>query len=110
AANTGAKRVAVNKYTLSDEYALGVYPNPAREFFDIRVVLPGEAHVSLRLFDLAGRQVASLANALYGEGEHLLSTGTGHGLAPGIYLLQMKATPVEEAGHSFTREMKVVIM
>ncbi len=58
------------------------------------VVVPYEAQVNLILFDVKGRQVAVIADRVFGAGEHTLSWNgrARNGKAsPGIYFLRMEA-------------------
>ena len=61
----------------------------------LRLRLPGEARVRLRIFDARGRAVATLLDAWRPAGEHLLEwpgrDGRGRRVAPGVYLAVAEA-------------------
>ncbi|HYE57574.1 MAG TPA: hypothetical protein VD948_03670, partial [Rhodothermales bacterium] len=68
-------------------------PNPARAATTFRFTLGTPARVTLRLFDAAGRQVASLAEGtMFGPGRHAMPFGTD-ALAPGLYTYRLTADP-----------------
>jgi hypothetical protein len=82
------------------EFALrGIAPNPTDAGATIEYTVPRAAYVSLRLFDLQGREVASLANGLHGPGRyHVTWSGEVDGApaAAGIYFLHMKAPGLDQ--------------
>jgi pyrimidine deaminase RibD-like protein len=78
-------------------------PNPASEVATIRYVLSTPASVSLTIFDLQGRRMASpLARVLEAAGPHSVSVNTQN-WPPGCYLYRVQA-----GGASAMRKMVVV--
>jgi type IX secretion system substrate protein len=66
-------------------------PNPVHASAVIRFTLAAPASVSLAIFDLAGRRVASLVQReRTSAGQHEIPLNT-HGLAPGCYLCRFEA-------------------
>ena len=74
-------------------FALGVHPNPSAGPADIEYSLPREAPVRLRVFDVAGREVARLVDGPQPAGRHVaIWSGTpaaAHARA-GIYLIRFE--------------------
>ena len=66
------------------------YPNPAQGEATIAYDLPREARVSLRVFDVTGREVAVLVNGPEGRGHHEARLAAGR-LEPGAYYYALKA-------------------
>ena len=66
------------------------YPNPAHELATISYELPRAAEVSLRLYDVAGRELAALADGPRPSGRHIVPVVTQR-LAPGTYHYQLRA-------------------
>ncbi len=70
-------------------------PNPARDRVRLAYALPRAAHVRASVHDLAGREVARLADADEPAGAHELAwtPADAHGapLAPGVYLVRVTA-------------------
>lgn len=67
----------------------GTYPNPARSRATIRYALPETRDVTLRLYDMLGRQVRSIVSARQ-VGRHEASLDVGR-LPSGTYFLRLKA-------------------
>jgi hypothetical protein len=78
-------------------------PNPGRPFTTIAFDLPRATHVTLRVFDLTGRRVVTLADGQYPPGRHTVSWTGGAGLLSGAYFYRLDAE-----GFSQTRKMLVV--
>ena len=80
-----------------------VYPNPFNSSATIRYNLNTEADVTLRLFDITGREVMTLiddVNKAVGKYSTVLN---GNDLPAGLYLLKL------EAGHDFSVR-KIILM
>lgn len=69
-------------------------PNPFRGPTRISFVLPQAGHASLRIFDLAGRRVATLLDASIAAGGHAYEwngcNAAGGACAPGVYLYRLE--------------------
>jgi hypothetical protein len=82
-------------------------PNPFRPNTTIRFALPSERQVDLRVFDLAGRAVKTLANGQLGPGLHTLvwdgTSDRGSRLASGVYFYRIVA-----GGDRAERKMVIV--
>ncbi len=85
--------VAARGETLPTAFALDPsYPNPANRATTIAYALPEPAAVTLRVYDLLGREVATLVEAEQAAGfyESVLRTAP---LASGVYLYRLDAGP-----------------
>ncbi len=75
------------------EFWFAAGPSPAGVSAVVRFGLPREANVSLRVFDVAGREMTSLANGRFPAGEHTASwdlrDGAGRRVDRGVYYLRM---------------------
>jgi hypothetical protein len=65
-------------------------PNPFRGTTTIAFGLPDARHVSLRVYDLAGREVAILADGVMAAGRHELRFDA-RGLIHGVYFYTLRA-------------------
>jgi hypothetical protein len=79
-----------------DTYGLrGNYPNPFSRTTTILFQLPERSNVNLSIFDVLGRHVATLIDAVLNTGAHAVSwDGTSSGgdeVASGVYVLRMDA-------------------
>jgi hypothetical protein len=63
-------------------------PNPFNPSTRITFALPSSQHVSLVVYDVAGRQVEVLANDTYGEGEHMVQWNASK-LPSGVYYYRL---------------------
>jgi len=92
-----------------DDYELPVeigleqnYPNPFNPITSIRFTLPNASDVSLRVFDLLGREVDTLVDELLPGGQHEVQFDASS-LASGIYIYKL-----ESASESLTRTMTLL--
>jgi hypothetical protein len=73
-------------------------PNPSRDGFAIVFELAGSEWVEISIYDIRGRKVATVIDALIGPGAHMASWSPGSGMTrdvpPGIYFLRL-ATATE---------------
>ena len=73
---------------------LGAYPNPFNPRTTVAFELPEEQHVRLAVYDVAGREVAVLADGVLGQGRNSLTwnaVSRGEALASGVYFITMDA-------------------
>ncbi|TAK56350.1 MAG: T9SS type A sorting domain-containing protein [Bacteroidetes bacterium] len=78
------------------------YPNPFNPSTVIRYQLPVNSHVTLKVYDLLGREVATLVDGMQDAGFKMQEWNAG-GFASGVYLYQLKAG-------SYTEVKKLVLM
>jgi hypothetical protein len=89
------------KYELSQNY-----PNPFNPSTTIRYSLAKESEVTLKIYDLLGREVASLVNEKQNAGNYQVEFSTLNGIqniSSGIYFYTIKAG-------SFIQTMKMMII
>jgi surface protein len=80
---------------------LGTAPNPARQQATVRYALPEKQEVTLRLYDVLGRQVRTVVSSEK-EGRHEQTIGVGR-LPSGVYFLRLQA-----GGQTRTQKLTVV--
>jgi len=90
------------------EYALGAHPNPFNPQTQISFDLPRPGQVSLTVYDMAGREVATLLKAFCAPGAHQVSWN-GESASSGIYLLRLRVTD-ELGGLQFTKVHKLLLV
>ena len=80
------------KTTESEEtvsYSLDNYPNPFNPSTVISYKLQAASHVTLKVYDILGREVAELANGFKEKGKHIV-TFNANSLASGFYVYTIK--------------------
>jgi hypothetical protein len=94
--------------TIITEYALEQnYPNPFNPSTTIRYQLPNAGHVMLKVYDMLGREVATLVDEMKGTGSYS-ATFDGARLASGTYI--MRLTAESEEGKSFVETKKMMML
>jgi len=78
------------------------YPNPFNPTTTIRFSLPQRSHVTLKVFDVLGREVATLVNGELNAGEHSVVYNVKN-LPSGVYFYRL-TTPT----FSQTKSMEVI--
>jgi hypothetical protein len=78
------------------------FPNPFNPTTSIRFSLPQREHVTLKIFDLLGKEVATLVEGDLDPGEHAV-VFDGNGLSSGVYLYLLHAG-------SFVEQKKLVLL
>lgn len=78
------------------------YPNPFNPSTSIKYTLAGQNNVSLRVYDMLGREVATLVNGVQTQGEHQVSFNASN-LASGMYVYTLRAG-------NFTQSKKMLLM
>lgn len=76
------------------DYALGQnYPNPFNPTTQIEYSVPRASHVSLKVYDSLGKEVATLFEGTQKAGNHF-ATFNGAGLASGVYTCRLQSGDV----------------
>jgi hypothetical protein len=76
---------------LSRDYTLGpIYPNPFNTTVTIPFVLPKSAAVTLSLYDISGRAIATLASGSFAAGVHRV-TWNSAAFGSGVYFLRLRS-------------------
>lgn len=87
----------------SARVALASRPNPARGTVNVHFELSSDENVELSLFDVAGREVRTLAKSRFAAGSHDLAwdglDAAGRPASPGIYLARLKGPRTQATHH-----------
>jgi len=72
------------------------YPNPFNAGTTLAMKLPGRIRATVRIYDLLGRQVATISDGLQEPGTHQLrwegTDDAGHPAASGVYVVRLETT------------------
>jgi len=83
---------AALKPEIPDHYYLSeAYPNPFNAVTHLRYGMPEQGQVTIRLFDLNGRQVITLVDGIAAAGSHTV-TLNGENIGSSVYLVRMETT------------------
>jgi hypothetical protein len=96
-------RLVAGGAPLPKEFALGQnFPNPFNPSTKVSFSLPTDESVTIRLFNVLGNEVATIAERKYGAGNHEVEFNAQN-LPSGVYIYTMQAG-------SFTASKKMVLM
>ena len=90
-------QVAVGDQDVTEFALAGITPNPVREQAVVEYAVPRPCEVSVRLYDLQGREVAALARGPHEPGVYRVTWGgdvDGRRAGTGIYFLQLRGPGV----------------
>ncbi len=86
------------------------YPNPFNPMTTIEFALPQQSAVTLKLFDILGREVATLMDEELEPGVHKVDFDAKD-LANGVYFYQIHAVTISPgSGQGFVRTKKLVLL
>jgi len=78
------------------------YPNPFNPTTRIQYTLAAQAHVSLKIFNVVGQEVATLANGIQ-EAGYKSVVWNASGVSSGVYFYRLQAG-------SFTETRKLILL
>ena len=105
---TGATGVAADERPASRGFALSQnYPNPFNPTTEIRYQVPEARWVTLKVFDILGREVATLVNERKSEGSYVVRFA-GSGLASGVYLYRLTAAGPSTSSALLVKKLMLV--
>ena len=83
--------ITQNGNNIPTEYALSQnYPNPFNPTTNIKFDLPKEGFVSLKIYDVVGKEVASLVNEVKSAGSYIVGFN-GTELSSGVYFYRLES-------------------
>jgi hypothetical protein len=86
------------------------YPNPFNPTTKIHFDLPEPANVNLKVFDIVGREIATLSkNKLYEDGRQEL-TFDAVNIPSGVYFYRLEATSVSDNTKSYHQVKKMLLL
>ncbi|MCB2211600.1 T9SS type A sorting domain-containing protein [bacterium] len=71
---------------LSDDFRVVAFPNPFNSSISITVSLPTSVELTITVYDILGREVATLAKGAFSAGNHQFALSSD-GLASGLYFI-----------------------
>jgi hypothetical protein len=89
------ERFTSTQNLLARQLNFTAYPNPFSSHCQIRFSLPQPETVQIDLYNLSGHKVATIANEMYGSGEHEVSVNAEN-LGNGVYFCRITAGAYSE--------------
>ena len=89
-------------------FSLSAYPNPFNAATTLSFYLASSGEVSLKVYDITGREAASLVTGHWSPGKHE-AVWNAEGMASGVYLVRLNmVSTTESRHHSETRKVVLV--
>lgn len=106
--NTNKATFVSENKTIAASFSLEQnFPNPFNGSTVIRYMLPNEAQVSIRVYDIAGREVQTLVNETKQSGVHSVQF-RNEDIASGTYFYRIMTT--DNSGYSRVDTKKMIVM
>ena len=90
------------------EFSLSVYPNPFNAATTLSFNLTSSGKVNLKVFDISGREAASLVTGHWSLGQHSV-VWNAEGMGSGVYFVRLDVLPAAES-RQHTSVRKVVLV
>ena len=87
---------------LPEEYSLGNYPNPFNQTTTINYQLPKDGFVTIKVYDMLGKEVATLVNETKSGGYHSVNFDASK-LTSGVYVYTITT-------NNFIQSKKMLLM
>jgi hypothetical protein len=96
--------------TTSSEFTLRQnYPNPFKPSTKIRFEIRDLGFVTLKVFDVLGREVATLINEVKQPGSYDVEWNAG-GMPSGVYFYRLVASPSTNSGRHYVEMKKMLLL
>jgi hypothetical protein len=104
-----------DEQTLPSAFALRHHPNPFRESAQFEITLPSPGHISLKIFDVQGREVVAVFDGAKTAGRFSLHwngrDGADREIAAGTYFVVLRYEIIASSGAQvFTEKRRVVYL
>jgi len=85
------------------------YPNPFNNVTNISYQIPRKSFVSVRVYDISGKEVRSILNESKSAGSYLIRFDASE-LSSGIYFYKLQAVPDDKQGSSYVEIRKMILV
>ena len=85
------------------------YPNPFNPTTIINYQIAAPSHVSLKIYDILGREVATLVNKFINAGSYSIPFKASS-IASGVYFYRLEATSIKGSNDRFTEVKKMILL
>ncbi|PKL87212.1 MAG: hypothetical protein CVV23_16495 [Ignavibacteriae bacterium HGW-Ignavibacteriae-2] len=98
-----------DKNIIVDNYSVSNYPNPFNPETTISYQLPEQGHVTIKVYDMLGKEVAELVNGIKDMGIYTAIFDACN-LSTGIYVYSIQVKGLEENSKGFTASKKMLLI
>ncbi|MHB1049323.1 MAG: T9SS type A sorting domain-containing protein [Bacteroidota bacterium] len=107
--NGSTTGIGTDRDLIPDRYVLDQnYPNPFNPSTTIRFGVPVASKVTVRIFDILGREVYRLADGIYQPG--YVSVVWSARVASGLYLYRIESNSINDPSQSFVQTRKMLLI
>ncbi len=107
---TAAVTSAEGEQSIPFKYELSAnYPNPFNPSTSIRVSIPSTSNVTVKIYDLLGREVSTLVNGIVHAGVHQFIWNAAP-FSSGLYIYRLTAKPVSGSREIYTGARKMLLL
>ena len=85
------------------------YPNPFNNVTNIRYQIPRKSFVSIRVYDISGKEVGLILNENKSAGSYLVRFNAKE-LSSGIYFYKLQAVPDNKQSGSYIDVRKMILV
>ena len=85
------------------------YPNPFNPTTNIGFRIPDVGYVTLKVYDVLGRKVATLVSQVEQPGNYQVEFN-GSSLASGVYFYRIDVRPLKQTGIDYRKTMKLMLL
>src|SRR2546426_51568 len=108
-------RVTTGRGEIPASFALDQnYPNPFNPATEIHYALPVDAHVTLKIFNITGQEIASVVDGDQAAGFHAISWNSrnqaNEPIGSGVYFYRLVASGLNASGHTFDQVRKMILL
>jgi hypothetical protein len=109
--NAATKRMGNGETALNviKEYSISNYPNPYNPTTNIYYQLPVTGHVTIKVYDMLGREVTELVNSVKAPGRYDVQFDAGN-LSSGTYIYQIIVHALNEGGRGYSASKKMLLI
>jgi hypothetical protein len=101
--------IAVSFNQVPSEFLLSVYPNPFNPEANFRLKLPVSGLVTIKIYDLLGREIETIAGGNYHAGLHDIKFD-GRNLSSGVYFYTLNVKTEIEGMKNYSSSGKLVLL
>ncbi len=101
--------ISIQNNNVVSEYVLSIYPNPFNPITNIKLSLPRISFVTIKIYDLLGRNVGTIAEGKFNNGIHNFKFGNEN-LSSGIYFYTVSVRDQKNGIQNYSESGKLILI